>query len=64
MDSWFAVHSYTGIQMWTLGLQSIAWTSTNKEVFRIIQAYQFFNFGAQQNTNPTSNDPIIQGTQN
>ena len=28
---------------WTLGLQSIAQTSTNKQVFRTIQAYQFFN---------------------
>ena len=35
-----------GQQMWssgTLGLQSIAQTSTNKQVFRMIQAYQFFN---------------------
>ena len=43
---WIAVHFYTGMQLWiiwTLGLQSMAQTSTNKRVFRMIQAYQFFN---------------------
>ena len=28
---------------WTLGSQSIAQTSTSKQVFRRIQVYQFFN---------------------
>ena len=28
---------------WTPGLQCIAQTSTNKQVFRMILAYQFFN---------------------
>ena len=46
LDSGIAVHSYTGIQEWIsrmLGLQSIAQTSTNKQMFRMIQAHQFFN---------------------
>ena len=45
--------------MWTLGLQSIAQTSTNKQVFRIIQGYQFFNELVSAlgitNTNPRGN---------
>ena len=46
LDSGIAVHSYASIQMWvswTLGLQSIAQTSTNKQECRMINAYQFFN---------------------
>ena len=44
LDSGSAVHFYTGMQMWiiwTLGVQSIAQTSTNKQVCRMIQAYSF-----------------------
>ena len=46
LDSGIAVHSCTDIAMWiswTLGLQSIAQTSTNKQVFRMNQVHQFFN---------------------
>ena len=46
LDSGIAVHSCTRIEMlisWTLGLQSIAQTNTNKQVFRMIQVYQLFN---------------------
>ena len=46
LDSGIAVHSYTGTQMWmswTLGLQSIAQTSTSKQEYRMIQAHQSSN---------------------
>ena len=46
LDSGIAIHSCTLIKMWiswTLGLQSIAQKITNKQVFRMIHVYQFFN---------------------
>ena len=46
LDSVIALHSYTGTEMWiswTLGLQSIAQTSTNKQEYRMIHVSQLFN---------------------
>ena len=42
LDCGIALHPCTGIQMWiswALGLQSLAQTSANKQVFWMIQAY-------------------------